>query len=80
MQSINFTQRASKAAEEYDRKEWKKNEAAFYPTDIQDIYNHSKYKDISDLMAEALKAGFMMGYKKGLRDARKKAEPKQNRA
>ena len=63
--------RASRAKEAYTRKKWKGNEAAFYPTDVYDIVENAEYKETACYVSDALRAGFMIGYRKGLKDAKK---------
>ena len=73
MKSQAFRTRASKALEDYERMDWKGVEAAFYPSDVQTIIENAYFQESGGYVMDALRAGFMIGYKKGLRDARKKA-------
>jgi hypothetical protein len=76
MKSQAFMTRASKALEDYERMDWKGTEAAFYPSDIQNIIDNAHFQETGGYVMDALHAGFMIGYRKGLRDARKKAAAK----
>ena len=71
--------RVKKAVEDYNRKYMlsANNEGAFYATDINQIVEMTQPKgSVTDftyaLIVNALKAGFMIGYRKAQRDARKK--------
>lgn len=68
--------RIAKAIKEYNGKHWKPNEAAFYPEDIREILEaqgitEKRKEPIADALQDALKAGFMIGYRKGKADAKK---------
>ena len=65
--------RISNAINEYweYRKKWKPNEGVFNLKDIRDVVENATFKDTSNYIADALFAGFMIGYRKGLKDARK---------
>ena len=62
--------RTQKAAQDYQKKNWKGTEAAFYPTDATDIIKNSG--GVLDAVITALEAGFMIGYRKAQRDYRKR--------
>ena len=69
--------RIAKAIKEYNGKHWKPNEAAFYPEDIREILEtqgmtEKRKEPIADALQDALKAGFMIGYRKGKKEQNRK--------
>ena len=68
-----------KAVQEYDKRYSKKDsgEGAFYASDIIQIKEMSEGNTAANLLfdaiSNALKAGFMIGYRKALRDLKKQA-------
>ncbi len=64
--------RIEDAVKEYNSKDWKGTEAAFFASDLDSIYQIYKNKGIYDAIWGALEAGFMIGYRKGCKDKRKR--------
>ena len=60
--------RIIKATEDY-KKTWKGKAANFYPEDITNIIKQSGGR--IDAIVTALEAGYMLGYRKAQKDARK---------
>ena len=73
--------RISKAAEDYKKLYYgrKNNEGAFYYSDIQEVKEIAEKKEgynatLYEIIETALEAGFMIGYRKAQRDAKRKAK------
>ncbi len=67
--------RIEKGIEDYYKKcnSWKRNEGALYPLDLVHVIDCAEYKTPAEIAHNGLIAGFMIGYRKGLKDARKGA-------
>ena len=63
--------RIENAVREYHSKKWKKTEAGFFFSDIDAIFQIYNNNGIYDAISDALYAGFMIGYRKGRKDAKK---------
>ena len=75
MKSQDFKTRASRALNEYKRKDWK-GAGALYASDVYDIVKNAEFQETAGYVMDALRAGYMLGYKKGLREAREKTAKK----
>jgi len=67
--------RIAKALEDYEkkRKTWATQAGAFTCLDIPHVIQATEHETPAEIAEAALKAGFMIGYRKGQRDARKGA-------
>lgn len=64
--------RISNAITEYDKKFWNSKEGQFDAKDLYDISQAVEFKgDYTDWAIKGLKAGFMIGYRKALRDVKR---------
>ena len=64
--------RIKNALTEYEKKFSKTRKGLFYPSDIMDTINNTEYKALTECAYTGLKAGFIIGYRKGLKDAKKR--------
>lgn len=56
--------RINNAITEYENRNWKVNEGAFYPRDIDEIAEAAN-GDMAKAIMMALEAAYMIGYRKG---------------
>ena len=63
--------RVRNAIAEYDRKFWGTNQGQFNVGDLYCVCKSSDTADYTDVAMQALKAGFMIGYRKGKADTKK---------
>ena len=61
--------RIMNAQKEYRRRKWNQNEAEFYVRDIEEVLDNCNM-DAARAVEIALNAGFMIGYRKGRKDAK----------
>lgn len=64
--------RIKNAINEYLSKNWKRNEAGFFYSDVSYLHSVYENKGIYDAIYDALLSGFMIGYRKGQKDARRR--------
>lgn len=67
--------RITKGIEDYLKKceKWKGTEGALYPHDVFYAVESAEVKTPAEIAQNALMAGFMIGYRKGIKDAKKGA-------
>lgn len=63
--------RIKNAINEYEKRSWKPNEANFRCEDIPHVIDATPNGTPAEIALMALEAGFMIGYRKGQRDAKK---------
>lgn len=66
--------RVRNAIAEYDRRFWGTKQGQFNVGDLYSVCKSSDTTDYTDVAIQALKAGFMIGYRKGRADAKKAQE------
>ena len=74
----NYQTEVQEAKADYKKYIKKYPRRDFYSGTITAVFDDAKFKNTYDLICDALKVGIMMGYKAGLKDA-KKAEKKKTK-